>query len=216
MEHLDIETIFGIKSLSFSNSFKEFIHRFPLNNKYHALDLACGYGQRALYLSNLGFQVTALDHDPKKLKILQEKADEHQLKVISVVGSMNQLPFKDHTFDLVFCFSAIHHQTKEEIQRTISEMHRVLQPEGQVFFDILSEKDSTYMIGEEIGPGTKIGGREGEEGVPHHYTTVEELKHLMTQFEQVHIVEKEYSYIFQEEEYSSSLFEVMAKKGSVS
>lgn len=44
-----------------------------------ALDMGCGSGRNALYLSQLGFQVTAVDINPNALNSLQAIVDEENL-----------------------------------------------------------------------------------------------------------------------------------------
>ncbi len=63
-----------------------------------------------------------------------------------------------------------------------------------------------------IEPGTKLGGREGEENVPHHYTTKKELEEILTNYSKTDIDENEFSYSYQGEKYTCVLFEITAKK----
>ncbi len=212
MEHLEIVEMFGIKGLQPSDALSAFIESFPKNFQIEVLDLGCGYGQKSLLLASLGWRVTALDIDADKLDFLKKKAKEHQLNINVLVGSMDYLPLKRQTFDAVLCLSTIHHQTMSGIKKTLSEIHRVLKPGGRVFFDILSINDPSFAIGEEIEPGTKIGGREGEDGIPHHYTTKIELERILVDFSNVAIQETEFSYIYNHERYISVLFEVVAIK----
>ncbi len=210
-EHLDLEEIYGIRSLSFSESFSAFVERHSQKHERKVLDLCCGAGQRALYMADLGLQVSALDIDSRKLAILHEKARDYRLNIEIFEASMTDLPFESGSFDTVICCSALHHQTVTGILKTISEIRRVCKSEGQVFFDILSISDASYAVGLEIEPGTKVGGREGEEDVPHHYCTREELEDFLRAFSHVQIEEKNYTYRFRDQMYSSILFEVTAQ-----
>ena len=45
------------------------------------------------------------------------------------VGDAENLPFKDNTFDLVYCFGVLHHTPNTE--KAIAEIYRVLKPEGK-------------------------------------------------------------------------------------
>ncbi len=117
-----------------------------------------------------------------------------------------------HKFDAVTCCSAIHHQKMAGIVKTLGEIRRVLKAGGRVFFDILSTRNPSYAIGEEIEAGTRLGGREGEEDLPHHYSTREEVEELLKDFSQMEIRESEFSYEYNSESYRSVLFEVVAVK----
>ena len=212
MEHLEVKELFGVKGLSFSELFKAFIDSFPKNKEIKVLDIGCGYGQKSLFMASLGWAVTALDIDSKKLVFLKKKAGEYSLQINIAMGSMTDIPLKDNEFDAVICLSTIHHQKLSGVKSTISEIIRVLKPGGKVFFDILSVNDSSYKIGKEIEPGTKLGGREGEEDIPHHYSTKNELEELLSDYLKVAINENEFSYEYDYENYNCTLFEVIAVK----
>jgi hypothetical protein len=49
-----------------------------------------------------------------------------------VAGDLEQLPFPAGTFDKAYCLSAIHHIP--DIPSALAELHRVLTPDGAVFF----------------------------------------------------------------------------------
>lgn len=55
----------------------------------HALDMGCSNGRNALYLSQLGFSVTAVDNNPGAIDMLQQ--------IISAEGIAN---IKAHVYDL--------------------------------------------------------------------------------------------------------------------
>ncbi|NMA00251.1 MAG: class I SAM-dependent methyltransferase [Clostridiaceae bacterium] len=212
MEHLNVEEQFGVKGLSFSKSLKSFIDSFPEGEEMKVLDIGCGYGYKSLCLAYRGCSVVAIDIDPQKLAFLKQYTEKSNLKIQTIEGSMTNLPVPDHVFDVAICCSTIHHQKMTGIAKTVSEILRVLKPGGRVFFDMLSVNDPTYEIGEEIEPGTKVGGREGEEGVPHHYFTKEEVEEILTDYSKVDISEKKFSYDFNHKQYTCILFEVVATK----
>lgn len=56
-------------------------YHFLLPKQGHALDFACGYGENALYLAELGLQVDAWDISPIALNYLQHHALARLLKV---------------------------------------------------------------------------------------------------------------------------------------
>lgn len=57
-------------------------------------------------------------------------------------------------------------------------MLRVVKKGGMIFVDYPSTKDEHFGKGEEIEKNTFVGGVEGEEMMPHHYTEQRELEHL--------------------------------------
>jgi ubiquinone/menaquinone biosynthesis C-methylase UbiE len=204
--------LFGVKGFKFSNLFRAFVDSFPNDEEKKALDLGCGYGQKSLFLASTGWLVTALDIDAKKLAFLKKRAEEYNLDICIAKGSMNDLQFQDNVFDAVICLSTIHHQKYSGIENTLAEIHRVLKPRGKVFFDILSINDPSYETGENIEKGTKTGGREGEENIPHHYSTKKELEELLADYSDAKINENKFSYEYDHGNYICVLFEVIAVK----
>lgn len=84
------------------------------------------------------------------------------------------------------------HGTLEDACKNVNEMYRILKPNGVVVIDYVSIDDVNYGKGTEIAKDTFINNVEGEENIPHHYSTIEELKELYLNFSQVEIIPIEY------------------------
>jgi len=68
-------------------------------------------------------------------------------------------------------------------------------------------------LGEVIEENTFVGSIEGEEGILHHYTDVEELKRLLKEFSEVNIYKNEYVIdLMGRKEYRSKAFDVIVFK----
>ena len=79
--------------------------------------------------------------------------------------------------------------------------------------NILSKDDLSYGLGKAIEENTFIGSREGEEGIPHHYTDIKELKKTLEKFHEVNIYTNEYIIDgLNGKEYCSKVFDVIAFK----
>lgn len=92
------------------------------------LDLGCGAG----FLENYIKDMIALDIDLLNLK----KTDN-----LKVLADGNNLPFKDETFDLVFCIDTLHILKEER------EIRRVLTDKGEAVVSLFCNK---YNIGEKF------------------------------------------------------------------
>lgn len=90
------------------------------------LDAGAGTGRLTGRLHEAGAQVTALDISPDMLSILSQKYPE----IETVVGDMEDMPFKDETFDLVFSSMALVHLKK--LDPFLDEAYRVLKNEGKL------------------------------------------------------------------------------------
>ncbi|MEK6251343.1 MAG: class I SAM-dependent methyltransferase [Actinomycetota bacterium] len=96
------------------------------------LELGAGTGLNLVHYTDRVGELVLTEPDPHMAKRLRRRAAELQrpfeLQVAEVSGE--QLPFPDHSFDtivatLVFC-------TVQEPARTVSELARVLRPDGEL------------------------------------------------------------------------------------
>jgi len=85
------------------------------------LDAGCGTGGTIKYLANAGFKnVQGIDNSPEALKFCRKR----RLQNVQL-GSVNNLPFKDQSFDAVICLDVLYH--KEVIPtKALAEFKRVL------------------------------------------------------------------------------------------
>ncbi len=90
------------------------------------LDLGCGNGRLTKNLpSNINY--TGLDISPKLISLARKNNPEHKFQT----GDLTNLPFPDHTFDIIFAVASIHHIPSNTLRRqAISEIYRVLKQEG--------------------------------------------------------------------------------------
>lgn len=97
--------------------------------KKRGLDIATGAGHTAFTISPHLKEVVALDLTPQMIQIASEEAQRRNLTNIHfILGDVDQIPYPDASFDLVTCRIAAHHFV--DIKKAISEVYRVLQPEG--------------------------------------------------------------------------------------
>lgn len=74
--------------------------------------------------------VYAIDIEPKMLNLLKERADERRINNIMYIESnLDHIKLEDHTVDKVIISLVIHEVP--DIERTLSEMKRILKPNGK-------------------------------------------------------------------------------------
>ncbi len=150
------------------------------------LDLGCGAGRNSVYLAKKGFDVVGVDVSKSALTLANEWAKKERLKNAAfMLGTMINIPFKDCYFDAVISISVIHHGVKEDIARTIAEVHRILKKEGVFLANIASVKDPRYGEGEKVEEGTfrileAFEEKRFEE--LHHFFTKKEACKILTCF----------------------------------
>lgn len=94
-----------------------------------ALDVGAGTGHLAERLSDLGFDVVALDPFPQMLDQLQQRRPE----IATMVGHGEEIPLPDDAFDLTYSVAVMHHIAQPDlVRRTLAEMVRVTRPGGSI------------------------------------------------------------------------------------
>lgn len=102
-----------------------------LDAKAAVLDVGCGQGVHACELAvRLGAHVTAMDPVESSLAATRERVHrQHLASQVDVrLGLIEQIPFPDDSFDLVWCRSVIVHLPS--LLPAFRECLRVLRPEG--------------------------------------------------------------------------------------
>src|SRR3546814_21093307 len=80
--------------------------------------------------------------------------------------------------------SVIYHGDGGVVARAIAEIQRVLKPGGLFHGTLLSKRNGSYGLGQEIAtPTLVIAGAEGDKGHPHFYCTAAELVTVFAAFE---------------------------------
>lgn len=169
---------------------------FTKNDVKSIMDLGCGTGRHSIYLAQQGFKVYATDISATGLEITKSKAERLNLSNIEVKQhDMRDISFDNNSFDGILCVWATGHGILDDSRKTINEIYRVLKPNGVVVIDYVSTHDENYGKGKEIEKDTFINNVEGEENIPHHYFTIEELKELYSNFSRVEIKPVDYHFL---------------------
>ncbi len=100
-----------------------------LHPSHRVLEVGCGSGTGTRVLREGGCDVLALDVNSRS--------------EAGLLADGVRLPFKPHTFDAVTAFEVIEHMREADGLRMLSEIRRVLQPEGHAF---LSTPNVRYAL----------------------------------------------------------------------
>jgi len=138
--------------------------------------LDCGsggpYPKQALFVQ-LGFNTIGIEFSEERLKMAQDYAKQHKLKLPMQLGDIRSISFESNYFGYVYSWNTIFHMNKIDIKKAIHEMIRVLKPGGLCFVNFLSVDSEFYGEGEEQNPGEFLQ-IEGDEKVMHTFFTDEE------------------------------------------
>lgn len=161
-----------------------YLHKWQVNESKILLDLGCGSGRHALLFASHGFDVTAFDLSESGLLKLRKKASHLGVPINTVSGNMVQLPFEDVGFDFIIAYNSIYHTDSIGIRSVISEIERVLKPEGEIFLTFLSKHDRSFLVedNKQIDEWTKLKKEEDGSELPHFYVDHADIVGLFKNF----------------------------------
>jgi SAM-dependent methyltransferase len=118
------------------DEFRRFIGWMELGPQTHALDVGCGSGRPAIFLSETtGSRVTGIDLNESGIAAANRVAAERGLQErvrFEHADASRSLAFPDRTFDAVYCIDAINHLADRP--KVLSEWARALRPGGRLLF----------------------------------------------------------------------------------
>lgn len=137
--------------LLFENFAIDLIERIQNGNYKFILEIACGTGIVSKYLPEIFTKeekIVCLDLNPDMIEIAKKKVSEGRIEW--KVADMQELPFEDSSFDIVFIqFGIMFVPDKEKAFR---EIYRVLKPGGKLLFNVMDilEKNQFAKVTNEI------------------------------------------------------------------
>ncbi len=111
-------------------------------NKFgHILEYGFGSGCNTEHLLKKGYKVTGIDVSKNAIKFSKQRLKKYKKKVklLRLLKNSKQLPFKNDSFDYIVAISVLSLLgSKKKIQYLLSELSRVLKPDGKIILDINS------------------------------------------------------------------------------
>src|SRR5690348_567281 len=83
------------------------LRRLDVGSKHALLDVGCGSGMFCAMAAGRGARITGIDAAPALIRIAQQRVPGGDFHV----GEIEQLPFPDHTFDIVTGFNSFQYAT---------------------------------------------------------------------------------------------------------
>lgn len=108
----------------------------PEGSQAHLLDVGCNWGRWSMAASRRGYRAIGIDPSLAAVQAAYRVSREINAAADFVVGDGRNLPFPDHSFDVVFSYSVLQHFSKDDARDSIREAARVTRPGGTVLIQL--------------------------------------------------------------------------------
>jgi SAM-dependent methyltransferase len=156
-----------------SDEFLPVALRWKELKKRTVLDIGCGRGRHALFLADMGFDVTATDISPEGIEQLKREAKRRKLdgKIKTLVSDMLELPFEKNSFDGVLGFHSVYHTDYAGLKKVMSKITAMLKKSGQLYITFNSKSNPSFRAGDNtvVDEYTIIRHFGKEDGIPHTF-----------------------------------------------
>jgi SAM-dependent methyltransferase len=109
------------------------------------LELGCGGGQDARYLTELGFSVIATDLSDDALELTRRRAPDANLQKVDLTRG---LPFPDSAFRVIVASLSLHYFPWPQTVEIVDDVRRCLKPGGHLLARFNSTRDPHYYVAE--------------------------------------------------------------------
>ena len=109
-----------------------------------ALEVGSGGGILTEEIAKMGFITTGIDPSDQSLETASNHAKASGLDIKYEKGTGESLPYADGSFDCVFCCDVLEHV--QDLPKVISEISRVLKPNGVFFYDTLNRTFISKLV----------------------------------------------------------------------
>ncbi|MFN5417377.1 MAG: class I SAM-dependent methyltransferase, partial [Flavobacteriia bacterium] len=116
-----------------------------LSKNTKVLDLGCGSGRWTKYIANKVQIVEAIDPSSAVFSALDLNKDAENVRVTQ--ASVSNIPFNDHSFDLIICLGVLHHIP--DTQQALIDVCKKLKPNGHILLYLyynLDNRSSFYKF----------------------------------------------------------------------
>jgi ubiquinone/menaquinone biosynthesis C-methylase UbiE len=111
--------------------FEKDCRTYPIPRQGSVLELGCGDGANALWIAQMGYEVSGVDIAPFAIEWAQKKARTHKLTIDFQVGSVLDLAnYADKTFDIVLDGHCLHCIIGNDRVLCLNSARQVLKPGG--------------------------------------------------------------------------------------
>ena len=135
---------------------EDLLARLDLKPGDHLLDLGCGAGVIAEYISDqTGARVTGLDYATPAITAANERTEDKRSALTFLHGDMNALDLPAQSFDAAISLDTLYWVA--DLADTLSQVVRTLKPGGQIAIFMLADRDEGDPPNTLEAGNTKLG-----------------------------------------------------------
>ena len=116
------------------------------NCKTPILDLGCGSGNNTLYLINKNKKVVAADLSSNAIENIKKNFPE--ISDAKCFNMLDGMPFEDNSFEVIIADLSLHYFKKEDTEKVINELKRILTTNGHLIIRVNSINDVNHGAGQ--------------------------------------------------------------------
>jgi len=99
------------------------------------LDVGCGTGDQVFHYEQKGAIATGVDQNPNMIELAERNKKRRGFKHSTFrIASATEMPFPDGCFDCASISLALHEMERDERNKAVSEMKRVVKKKGTLIF----------------------------------------------------------------------------------
>lgn len=127
----------GFKNYIREQLLLKFIHP---EKKDIILDVGCASGRQSIFLARKARYVIGVDIAQAFVEEVKNQCERHHITNLRpIVGDIERSPFKDGTFDKIFCGELLEHVI--DLDSTMGELYRVLKLNGMLVISVPNENN---------------------------------------------------------------------------
>jgi len=150
-------------------------------------DLGCGLGRHLLFLAADGLDASGSDISPTAVRECRQRLRQAGLAAQVTLSDMADIQADDGSLDAIIAWDVLYHGTLADMKEATAAIYRKLAPGGYLLATFNSVQSTSCQRSrqavargeaQKLEPNTFVvpGDVDSDKALPHHYTTVGELR----------------------------------------
>jgi len=106
------------------------------------LDVGCGTGRDAKAFTDMGFEIVGIDFSERMIELAKKIAPKAEFELMD----FRELKFKNESFDAIWFNAAFFKIKKDEADKVLSEVYRVLKCGGFIYVSVKSGETEGFDV----------------------------------------------------------------------